>query len=71
VSAPISDAELIPRPQVGDVWRPRRGGMWRTVIGIHAGGVEWTASPDRHEFSRWETWDRWVCNADATAELPT
>jgi hypothetical protein len=57
--------ELIPRPQVGEVWRPRRGGMWRTVIAIHPAGIEYTASPSEHWFVQWATWDRWVREADA------
>ncbi len=56
----MTDAEVIHRPEVGQVWRPRRGGMWRTIIAIHPAGVEWTASPDEQAFSRWETWDKWV-----------
>ena len=65
--------EFIPHPQVGQVWRPLRGGMWRTIVAIHAAGIEWTASPDEHAFSRFESWDRWIRDAQATpaSEPPT
>jgi hypothetical protein len=60
-----TEAEAIPRPQVGQVWRPQRGGMWRTIIAIHPAGVEWTASPHEHWFVRFETWEKWVRDAGA------
>lgn len=59
-------SELIPAVKVGQVWRQRKiGGMWRTVIGIHPAGVEWTAYPHEHEMSRWESWDQWVRDTEA------
>jgi hypothetical protein len=58
--------ELLPRPAVGQVWRPERGGMWRTIIAIHPAGVEWTANPNVHEFSRFEGWNKWVRDARAS-----
>jgi hypothetical protein len=67
----MSDHELIPSPKVGQVWRPGRGGMWRTVIGIHPAGVEWTASPSEHAMSRLEAWNKWVRDADARPPLQT
>jgi hypothetical protein len=60
------EVEVIRRPQVGQVWRPRRGGMWRTVIALHPAGVEWSASPNQHAFTRWEAWDKWVRDAAAS-----
>lgn len=61
----MSEAEQ--RPEVGQVWRPQRGGMWRTVVALHPAGVEWTASPSETGFTRFEEWDRWVREAAAVA----
>jgi hypothetical protein len=60
------DAELLPCPAVGQVWRPERGGMWRTIIAIQPAGVEWTAAPNAHEFSRFDGWNKWVRDARAS-----
>lgn len=65
-----TDAELIPAVKVGQVWRQRKiGGIWRTVVAIHPAGVEWTANPDRHEFSRFENWDQWVRETEAVTDV--
>lgn len=60
-----TEVEVISRPLPGQVWRPRRGGMWRTIVALHRAGVEWMASPSERAFSRWETWDKWVRDAEA------
>jgi hypothetical protein len=55
-------------PVVGQVWKPRRGGMWRTIVGIHPAGVEWTETPDVQSFVQFETWDEWVRDTEASPD---